>query len=71
RPMDTVRWARLDSDIGAFETEQELLDALHERMQGVLDGADGRSVVVRMTLTGSGELNRTLRRPNTIEDLVE
>ena len=71
RPMDTVRWARLDSDIGAFRTEQELLDALHERMQGVLDGADGRSVVVRMTLTGRGELNRTLRRPNTIEDLVE
>jgi len=71
RPMDTVRWARLDSDIGAFQTEQELLDALHERMQDVLDGADGRSVVVRMTLTGRGELNRTLRRPNTIEDLVE
>ena len=71
RPMDTVRWARLDSDIGAFETEQELLDALHERIQGVLDGADGRSVVVRMTLTGRGELNRTLRRPNSIEDLVE
>lgn len=71
RPMDTVRWARLDSDIGAFETEQELLDALHERIQGVLDGADGRSVVVRIRLTGRGELNRTLRRPNTIEDLVE
>ena len=71
RPMDTVRWARLVSDIGAFETEQELLDALHERMQGMLDGAEGRSVVVRMTLTGRGELNRTLRRPSTTEDLVE
>ena len=71
RPMDTVRWARLDSDIEAFETEQELLDALHQRMQGVLEGADGRSVVVRMTLTGRGGLNRALRRPDTIEDLVE
>ena len=71
RPMDAVRWSRLDSDIGAFETEQELLDALHQRMQGVLDGADGRSVVVRMTLTGRGGLSRALRRPDTIEDLVE
>ncbi|MDE2666925.1 MAG: metallophosphoesterase [Acidobacteriota bacterium] len=71
RPMDTVRWARLDLDIGAFETEQELLDALHERMQGVQDGTDGRSVVVRITLTGRGELRQTLRRPNTIGDLAE
>lgn len=71
RPMDTVRWAQLDSDIGALETEQELLDTLHERMQGVLDGADGRSVIVRITLTGRGELNRTLRRPKTIEHLAE
>ena len=71
RPMDTVRWARRNWDIGAFETEQGLLDALHEGMQDLRDGSDGRSVVVRVTLTGRGELNRTLRRPNTIDDLVE
>ena len=71
RPVDTVRWERFQIDIDRFKTEQELLDALHEGMRGVLDGADGRSVVVRVRLTGRGELNRTLRRPNTIEDLVE
>lgn len=71
RPMDTVRWARLDSDIGVFETEQELLDALHKGMQVLRDDADGRSVVVRVTLTGRGELNRSLRRPSAIDDIVE
>ncbi len=71
RPMDTVRWERLRIDIDPFKTEQDLLNALHEGMQVVLDGADGRSVVVRVTLTGRSVLNRTLRRPNTIDDLVE
>ncbi len=71
RPMDTVRWGRLAADIDGFETEQQLLNALHEGMQGLLDGAGGRSVIVRVILTGRGELNRALRRPNTIEDLVE
>ena len=70
-PMDVVRWEWLPVDIGAFETEQQLLDALHEGMQGLTDDADGRSVVVRVTLTGRGELNRTLRRPNFIDGLVE
>lgn len=71
RPMDTVRWARLDWDIGVFKTEQDLLDALHKGMQALRDDAEGRSVVVRLTLTGRGELNRALRRPNMMEDLVE
>ena len=71
RPMATVRWERLQIDIDPFKTEQDLLNALHEGMQGVVDGADGQSVVVRVRLTGRGELNRKLRRPNMIEDLVE
>ena len=71
RAMDAVRWESLRIDIGKSATEQELLDALHEGVQGLLDGADGRSLVVRIVLTGRGELNRSLRRPNTIEHLVE
>ena len=43
RAMDVVRWESLLVDIGNFETEQELLNALHERMQRLLDGAEGRS----------------------------
>ncbi len=71
RPMDVVRWESLSVDIGRFATDQELLDALHKGMQVLADAAGGRSIVVRVTLTGRGQLNRNLCRPNTIEDLVE
>ena len=69
--MDVVRWESLSVDIGKFATDQELLDALHEGMQVLTDAAGGRSIVVRVTLSGRGELNRNLHRSNTIEDLVE
>ena len=71
RAVDSIRWERLAVDIGALETEQELLDALHEGMQGVLDAAAGRPIVVRATLDGRGKLNRFLRQTNTVGDLVE
>ena len=61
RPTDTVRWERVSSDIGALETEQDLLNEIDDAMQSLLDSAEGRSVVVRMTLTGRGELNRFLQ----------
>ena len=71
RPMDTVRWKRPEIDISEFETEQQLLDALHARMQGLLQCSQGRSVVACMTLTGRGTLNRSLHRPNAIDALCE
>ena len=36
-------------------------------MQSLLDRAEGRSVVARVTLTGRGELNRFLRQPNAVD----
>ena len=51
--------------------EQELLDALDDRMQALLDGADGRSVIARVTLIGRSELKRFFRHPNTLNDLTE
>ncbi len=71
RAMDCIRWERLAADIGAQETEQALLDALHEGMQGMLDAAADRPVIVRVSLTGRGKLNRFLRQANTVDDLVE
>ena len=53
-----MRWERVRIDISALETEQDLLNEIDDAMQGLLDGAEGRSVVVRMTLTGRGELNQ-------------
>ena len=71
RATDTVRWERAIVDISALETEQDLLNEIDDVMQGLLDGAEGRSVVARITLTGRGELNRFLRQPDTVPDLLE
>lgn len=70
RPTDTVRWERVSIDIGALETEQDLLNEIDDAMQNLLDGAEDRSVVVRMILIGRGELNRFLRQPGAVDDLL-
>ncbi len=70
RPTDTVRWAHASIDISAMETEQDLIDGIDDAMQNLLDGAEGRSVVVRMTLNSRGELNRFLRQPGAVDDLL-
>ena len=70
RATDTVRWERVSIDIGALETEQDLLNEIDDGMQNLLDSAEGRSVVVRMTLAGRGELNRFLGQPGAVDDLL-
>ena len=70
RALDTVRWERLELDIASLESEQEMLDTVHDGIQRLSDAADGRPVVTRLTLTGRGELNRFLRQPNTVDDLL-
>ena len=70
RATDAVRWEQASIDISAMETEQELFDAIEDEMQSLLDGAEGRSIVVRMTLNGRGELNRFLRQPGAVDDLL-
>ena len=71
RPMDTIRWERHEIDISVFETEQQLLDALHEGMQHLLENSEERSVIARITLTGRGVLNTSLRKLSTIDDVHE
>lgn len=71
RVVDSVRWERFDTDISLFDSEQAMLDALHKSVEALLDGANGRPVIVRATLTGRGELNPFLRRANVLDDLVE
>ncbi len=70
RPTDTVRWERVNIEISGLETEQDLLNEIDDAMQNLLDGAEGRSVVVRMALTGRGELNRFLRQPGAVDDVL-
>ena len=70
RATDTVRWELASTDIGTLETEQDLLNEIDDKMQSLLDGAGGRSIVVRMTLNGRGELTRFLRQPGAVDDLL-
>ena len=68
---DTVRWERASIDISGMETEQDLLNELDDAVQNLQDGAQGRSVVTRITLNGRGQLNQSLRRPNAVVDILE
>ena len=71
RPVDMVRWQILEVGIGALESEQELLDAIDHAVAGCSDSSEGRPVLYRLALTGRGSLNRWLRRPETVPDLLE
>ncbi len=71
RAVDCVRWERFILDIRPLENEQALLDAMHNGMDDLLNAAEGRPVIARVTLKGRGELNRFLGRANALEDLAE
>jgi DNA repair exonuclease SbcCD nuclease subunit len=71
RPVDVVRWDVIQIDIGSSETEQELLNAIHETLDACQSTADGRSLVVRMILHGRGPLHTSLNRQGFVDDLLE
>ena len=71
RALDTVRWERLEVDISAHQSEQTLINAVDDDLQYMIDDADGRPVVFRLTFTGRGELDRFLRRPGTADGLLD
>ena len=71
RSVDTVRWERRAIDISGMETDQDLHDRLHQSMEDTLAESEGRSVVLRITLTGRGGTHGALRQPNFIQDLIE
>ena len=71
RAMDTVRWERLVVDIADMETEQHLIDGLHQGMETALERSAGRSAVVRIALSGRGPLHGSLRKPDLAEGLLD
>ena len=71
RALDVVRWERRRLDIGGLGDEQRVLDEIFDVAGSVLDGAGGRAVVLRLVLSGRGAMDRWLRRPGTVEDVLE
>ena len=69
RPTDVVRWETLSLDIGSLNTEQALLDAVSDLVEGALSEAQGRPVVARLELAGRGPLHRWLNNGDTAGDV--
>lgn len=68
---DAVRWEQLQVPMEDAVTEQELLEQLQVRLDNLRRVHAGRSLVVRLELAGRGPLHHNLRRPGTVEGLLE
>lgn len=71
KPVDIVRWEERIVDISGMETLQNLLTELDLVVEDSLAKADGRSVVLRITLVGRGGLHNDLRSHDSLEDAFE
>lgn len=68
RPVDCVRWRRLDVAISGLANEQQLIDHLAKVTDAARSETE-RSVVVRISLTGRGPLHESLQRKGLIAEL--
>ena len=70
REVDEVRWKTISIDIGELDEMQDLINAISNKVGTVLEASGGRSVIVRIVLTGRGQLHRTLSQKGT-DDILE
>ena len=70
-PVDVVRWATLAVDVSRLESEQSLIDAIEGELTTCQEEGDGRSVIVRLALTGRGPLHASLNRQGVADDLLD
>lgn len=69
---DVVRWFKHDLDIGELSTWDDLVEALYRGREEVRVAADGRAAILRLSLTGRGDLHRELAKRIDVErDLTE
>jgi DNA repair protein SbcD/Mre11 len=66
---DVVRWHPLELSITDLADDESLTRTCREAVAGAADGADGRSLVVRVRLVGRGPLHASLARAGYLEDL--
>jgi exonuclease SbcD len=69
-PVDVVRWATAQIDIGLLQSDQALLDAIDDKLAVLQSAANGRASIVRLQLRGRGELHNHLARANFIDELL-
>jgi exonuclease SbcD len=68
---DVVRWQPVEISIAGLVDDESLGRACREAVGTALDAADGRSLVIRLRLTGRGPLHAHLARPGYLSDLRE
>ncbi|WP_159887171.1 metallophosphoesterase family protein [Paenibacillus puerhi] len=68
--LDGWRWGAADVSIERLETEQQLKQALEEAMEAAMAEAEGRPVLLRLSLTGRGTLHGMLRRAGAVQELA-
>jgi DNA repair exonuclease SbcCD nuclease subunit len=68
---DVVRWQPADVSIARLSDDEALGRACREAVGAAIDAADGRSLVIRLRLTGRGPLHAHVARPGYLADLRE
>ncbi len=66
---DVVRWQPVELSIADLADDEGLRRACVTSVADALESADGRSLIVRLRLTGRGPLHATLARPGYLDDL--
>ncbi|MCH8309873.1 MAG: DNA repair exonuclease [Chloroflexi bacterium] len=69
RAVDTVRWESLEISIADLENDQELVDAVDQAVEDARNAADGRDLVIRLTLSGRGPTHASLVREGFVDDI--
>ena len=66
---DHVRWSPLSVDITSLRTDDELRAACRQVIDVAVAGADSRSLIIRLRLTGRGPIHANLLRTGYLDDL--
>ncbi|MDO8577754.1 MAG: DNA repair exonuclease [Dehalococcoidales bacterium] len=69
-PTDVVRYASDSIYISACLSLDEVQDSVAKKCMGMSDESDGRSLILRLSLTGRTTLHSQLQRTNSISDLL-
>jgi DNA repair exonuclease SbcCD nuclease subunit len=67
--VDTVRWESLEVSIADLENVQDLLEAADSVVEDALNAAEGRDLVIRLTLTGRGSVHSALVNQSDVDDI--
>lgn len=70
RAIDHLRWATLEIALEPDDAESELLEKLMTETDRLAKNADGRTVAVRVTVTGTASLHEKITRPQQLAEWI-